>query len=307
VNTANGFICLYRQITQWEWYQNPNTFRLFVHCLLMANFTDGRFEGKEVKRGQFVTSLPSLAKQTSLSIQQVRTALAHLISTGELTDNSTPHYRIITVVKYNEYQQDNRQNNRQSTDNQQTSNRQSTGNQQQYKKNNNLDVVDSTNNILSLSSEEIAESIQRDHDIEDAALNAGLMMSPSAMMKARDLADRYGMNQLLAAINAAVDVPKWSYVEGILRNNKNDERESEREAEEYRKDHQEMMKQVLINRGEWDEEYQCSRDKAKAYREKGFSPEEAADDMERERKRREKIFNDFSRKQAANGRRVSTG
>ena len=67
----NGFILLYRQITEWEWYQNPNTFRLFLHCLLMANFTDGRFEGMEVKRGQFVTSLPNLAKQTKLSIQQV--------------------------------------------------------------------------------------------------------------------------------------------------------------------------------------------------------------------------------------------
>ena len=309
MNTTNGFICLYRQITQWEWYQNPNTFRLFVHCLLMANFTDGRFEGKEVKRGQFVTSLPSLSKQTSLSIRQVRVALDHLIMTGELTNKSYTKYRVITVVKYDQYQSNDRQIDSQMTDKRQTNDSQMTDKRQQYKKNNNnnnLDVVDS-NNILSLSSEEIAESIQRDHDIEDAALNAGLMMSPSAMMKARDLADRYGMDQLLAAINAAVDVPKWSYVEGILRNNKNDERESEREAEEYRKDHQEMMKQVLINRGEWDEEYQCSKDKAKAYREKGFSPEEAADDMERERKRREKIFNDFSRKHAANGRRVSTG
>ena len=133
----NGYIRLHRKITQWEWYQNPNTFRVFLHCLLMANFTDGRFEGKEVKRGQFVTSLPSLAKQTSLTIQQVRTSLAHLISTGEITDRSTRHYRVITIVKYNEYQQDNRQNNRQSTDNQQTVNRQSTDNQQQYKKNKN--------------------------------------------------------------------------------------------------------------------------------------------------------------------------
>lgn len=132
----NGFILLYRQITEWEWYQNPNTFRLFLHCLLMANFTDGRFEGMEVKRGQFVTSLPNLAKQTKLSIQQVRTALDHLKLTGEITDYSTSKYRVITVVKYNDYQQDNRQNNSQATDNQQADNSQATGEQQQYKKNN---------------------------------------------------------------------------------------------------------------------------------------------------------------------------
>ena len=274
MNTANGFICLYRQITQWEWYQNPNTFRLFIHCLLMANFTDGRFEGKEVKRGQFVTSLPSLAKQTSLSIQQVRTALAHLVSTGELTDKSTPHYRIITVVKYNEYQQDNRQNNRQSTDNQQTGNRQLTGNQQQYNKNNNIDVVNTTS-ILSLSSEEIAESIRRDHEIEDTALNAGLMMSPSAMIKARDLAERYGLDKLLAAINAAVDVPKWSYVEGILRNERRDLEESEEHKADAIRRSEERMIAALKSRGEWDDEYECSTDIANDYREKGISPEEA--------------------------------
>ena len=134
-----GFILLHRKITEWEWYQNPNTFRVFLHCLLMANFTDARFEGQEVKRGQFVTSLPSLSKQTKLSIQQVRTALDHLKSTGEITDRIFPKFRIITVIKYNDYQQDNRQNNSQSTGNQQATNSQSTGYQQQYnndKKNN---------------------------------------------------------------------------------------------------------------------------------------------------------------------------
>ena len=146
---ATGFILLFRQITEWEWYQNPNTFRLFVHCLLMANYTDGRFEGKEIKRGQFVTSLPSLSKQTKLSIQQVRTALDHLKSTGEITDRIFPKYRVITVVKYNDYQDDNRQNNSQSTANQQASNSQSTGNQQQYN-NNNKETKEKGNNIISL-------------------------------------------------------------------------------------------------------------------------------------------------------------
>lgn len=132
-----GFILLYRQITEWEWYQNPNTFRVFLHILLKANFTDGRFEGREIKRGQLVTSLPKLSVQTKLTIQQVRTALKHLISTGEITDEGTSQYRIITVVKYDEYQKDNRQDNSQSTDEQQTNNRQSTDEQQQYNNNNN--------------------------------------------------------------------------------------------------------------------------------------------------------------------------
>ena len=144
-----GFILLYRQITEWEWYQNPNTFRVFLHCLLMANFVDGRFEGKDIKRGQFVTSLPSLAKQTCLSIQQVRTALEHLKSTGEITDKGYTKYRVITIVKYDAYQCDNRQDNNQITDNQQTNNRQVTDNQQQYK-NNNKEIKKKGNNHQSI-------------------------------------------------------------------------------------------------------------------------------------------------------------
>ena len=136
---ATGFICLYRQITQWEWYKNPNTFRLFIHLLLMANYADCRFEGEIIKRGEYVTSLPSLADQTSLTIQQARTALDHLKSTGEITDRKTNRYRVITIVNYDRYQIDNRQNNRPSTGDQQAD-------QQQYKKDKN-----NKNNIIPLS------------------------------------------------------------------------------------------------------------------------------------------------------------
>ena len=267
-----GFILLYRQITEWEWYQNPNTFRVFLHILLKANFTDGRFEGREVKRGQLVTSLPKLSQQTKLTIQQVRTAIKHLISTGEITDEGTSQYRIITVVKYNEYQQDNRQNNRQVTDDQQTSNRRSTDDQQQYNNNNkgksDVDVVD---NILSLSPGEIATSIRRDQEIEDAARNVGLIVSPSAIMKARDLADRYGHDELIEAIEAAVDVPKWSYVEGILRNGGVEKDLSDKTAVQRSKQKTiEIMKRL----GKWDDEYGCSTEVADGYRTKGITPEQ---------------------------------
>ena len=157
---GNGFILLHRKIIEWEWYQNPNTFRVFLHCLLMANYTDGRFEGMDIKRGQFVTSLPNLAKQTSLSVQQVRTSLAHLKSTGEITDSSTSKFRVITVVKYDQYQQDNRQNNSQSTGEQQASNRQSTGEQQQYN-NNNKETKKKRNNLSILFIKPTVEDIEK--------------------------------------------------------------------------------------------------------------------------------------------------
>lgn len=158
MNKAAGFITIHRQILDWEWYKNVNTVCLFIHLLLTANFVDGRFEGKTIKRGQLVTSLTSLAIGTGLSVQEVRTALSHLKSTGEITDESCSKYRVITIVKYDDYQtqtdlstSDQQATNKQSTGNQQAINKQSTGDQQQYNNNNNNNkgTMEQGNNSIS--------------------------------------------------------------------------------------------------------------------------------------------------------------
>lgn len=115
------FIKLYEQITEWEWYKDINTFRLFVHLLLKANYCERDFHGMTVKRGQLVTSLPKLSTDVGLSIQQTRTALDHLKSTGEITDASTTQNRVITIVNYDRYQSSTDK----STEDQQTINRRS--------------------------------------------------------------------------------------------------------------------------------------------------------------------------------------
>jgi hypothetical protein len=151
MNRTGGFITLQRQIKEWEWYHNANTFCLFVHLLLMANFEDGRFEGIDVKRGQLVTSLSSLVKETGQSLQQVRTALDHLISTGEITSTAYPHYRLISIVNYGLYQdkqQGKQQGNNKASTRQAT--RLSTTEQQQYNNitNINNDIYEQGNNNL---------------------------------------------------------------------------------------------------------------------------------------------------------------
>ena len=109
------YIKLYEQITEWEWYKDINTFRLFVHLLLKANYKDVNFRGRVIHRGQIVTSLSSLAANTSLSIRQVRDSLNHLVMTGEVTNESTSQYRVITIVKYSDYQANDKQIDKQVT------------------------------------------------------------------------------------------------------------------------------------------------------------------------------------------------
>lgn len=103
-----GFIKLHRKITEWEWYKDINVYRLFTHLLLTANYQDKRWQGKIVKRGQKITGVYSLSEETSLSVQEIRTALAKLKSTGEITINPTNKYSIVTVCNYDSYQ-DNKQ------------------------------------------------------------------------------------------------------------------------------------------------------------------------------------------------------
>ena len=85
--------------------------------LLRANWKDGRFEGKVIPRGSFVSSLPKLADETSMTIREVRTAISHLKSTGEVTCKTYPKYTVFTVKNYCEYQASDIQNDSQTTGN----------------------------------------------------------------------------------------------------------------------------------------------------------------------------------------------
>jgi hypothetical protein len=102
---TDGFISLYRSILKWEWYDNINTTRLFLHLLLTVNYYDEKWHGIEIKRGQLVTSTAKLSKETRLSPRQVRVATTHLISTNEVTSVTSSKGTIITVLQYDKYQQ----------------------------------------------------------------------------------------------------------------------------------------------------------------------------------------------------------
>ena len=89
--------------TDWEWYENTNVFRLFYHCLLHTNLEDKRYCGKEIKAGQFVSSITRISAETGLTESQVRTALKKLKDTGYLSTKSTNKYTIYTVNDYEKY------------------------------------------------------------------------------------------------------------------------------------------------------------------------------------------------------------
>jgi biotin operon repressor len=104
VNSDRGYIKLYRSYIDWEWFSDYKTAHLWTYLLCRAQWEDTRWRGIQIRRGQLLESLPSIASKTGMSVRSVRTALNHLKSTGEVTDEVTGFGRLITIVKYAEYQ-----------------------------------------------------------------------------------------------------------------------------------------------------------------------------------------------------------
>ena len=131
-----NFIKIDRKILKWEWWSDINTFRLFFYMLVSAYWKDGNYKGVEIKRGSFPSSISELSRETNLSTMEIRTALKHLQSTGEVTTNQqatnkqdntnltsnltskkTNKFTVFTVVNYDLYQSDNKQDNTNLTSN----------------------------------------------------------------------------------------------------------------------------------------------------------------------------------------------
>ena len=124
----SGYIKLYRSLLEWDWFQDSNTFRVFIYCLLKANRELKKWQGIEIYPGQFITSYEKIASDLNIGVQSVRTAIKKLNLTGELTNKTTSRYSMITVKNWVRYQETNKQTNNQLTINQQTTNNQLTTN-----------------------------------------------------------------------------------------------------------------------------------------------------------------------------------
>lgn len=106
---SSGWIKLHRQLLEWEWYDDTNTKCLFLHCLLRANHNDTEWRGHKIKRGEFLTSVDTLTRETGLTVSQIRTSLKKLISTNEIASKSQARSTIITVIEYDSHQGDDKQ------------------------------------------------------------------------------------------------------------------------------------------------------------------------------------------------------
>lgn len=110
--TNQGWIHLWRQLLDDPIWANTTSKQhsVLIAIMLLANHSANKWDwqGKkfEVKAGQFVTSLSSLAKKAGkdVTMQNVRSSLIRFEKLGFLTNKSTKSGRLITVVNWAKYQ-----------------------------------------------------------------------------------------------------------------------------------------------------------------------------------------------------------
>jgi DNA-binding transcriptional MerR regulator len=129
----SGWIKIHRKFLEWEWFNKSEAVHLFMYMLLKANHKDGKWQGIEVKRGQFISSLGNISNATGISVQTIRTILKKLEKTNEIELKSTSQFTIVTISKYDCYQEQTDETNKPLTNNQQATNKQLTTNKNDKK------------------------------------------------------------------------------------------------------------------------------------------------------------------------------
>lgn len=101
---APDWIKLYRKICDWGWYHEPNMVHLYVYFMLKAKLVinnDSRSEAWQLN-----STLRLLTKATGISEKSIRTCLARLQRTGEITylPGVAHKQSVITLCNYDSYQ-----------------------------------------------------------------------------------------------------------------------------------------------------------------------------------------------------------
>ncbi|GAB7447222.1 DNA replication protein [Enterobacter kobei] len=107
-NDGKGFALLHRKIMDVPFYKDAEAAHLWVHLLLRANHEQTLVStdvGDVIcERGEFITGRNTLAMETGLTADRVKSLLRKFQSLGMITTKSNNRFTVLKVVKYDEYQ-----------------------------------------------------------------------------------------------------------------------------------------------------------------------------------------------------------
>lgn len=91
-------------ILDWGWIHEPKTFTVFIHLMLLANRKPHDYMGDTINRGEILASYDFLAKQTGLSIQNVRTGIKHLKQTNTIKHRKINGINVFFIPDFEKHQ-----------------------------------------------------------------------------------------------------------------------------------------------------------------------------------------------------------
>ena len=107
----SGWIKLHRRILDDPIITDDGLFRLFIYCLLNANFKEKSFihgdEPVKVLRGQFITGRKVLAEKLNINDTTVYHRLKRLQKLKYISIKPNNRYSLITIINYNTYVEEN--------------------------------------------------------------------------------------------------------------------------------------------------------------------------------------------------------
>lgn len=102
----NGYVKLHRKLLDYQWIGDANVMAVFVQIMLRVNWEPKVWMGIDIPRGAFMTSRDTLARACGLSEKQARRALDCLIRAGTITTRRAGYGQLVTLERWEEYQED---------------------------------------------------------------------------------------------------------------------------------------------------------------------------------------------------------
>lgn len=200
----NGWIKIHRKLLDNPISKKPSWAWLWVTLLLLANHDEEHkfiWNKKEVKleKGQFVTGRKALSDQTGIPPSTVEDILTYLENSSQIRQQKTTKYRLITIVKWDSYQ---------NSDITPTTNRQQTDT---FKK---LRSKEDKNNTIPSAEAQVVSQVIRAFEAVDSK-NKTYYGNKTQRASAQFLVREYGLENVLSVIGILKKTNGLEYVPSV--------------------------------------------------------------------------------------------
>lgn len=99
-----GWLKIWRQLEEWEYFYDPIRLRSWLKILFKAETSDVVKRGIVVKRGQWLTSYREMAREFSCSLPTAEKVISDFIKCNQVRTLSERKFTIVTVCNYDNWQ-----------------------------------------------------------------------------------------------------------------------------------------------------------------------------------------------------------